>query len=185
NALGILQNGWLVQESAQTGASLVDLAGRQLSQAALAFNATVDRSSHYNPGVALLRFWPALFFVLGSGVALFRLRQFRYALLLIWLAVTVIFAGALLLDPPASHRLLVAAPAVFLLAALGLVELMLLVLGLLDRRPNARTMVRALAFLAVLFAAADLAFYFGPYRAAYRFGDRNTEIAYRMAVYMQ
>ena len=77
--LGILQNGWLAQEAAQTGESLVELAGRQLSQAALAFNATVDRSSHYNPGVALLRFWPALFFVLGSGVALIRLRQFRYA----------------------------------------------------------------------------------------------------------
>ncbi len=183
--LGILQNGWLAQEAAQTGESLVELAGRQLSQAALAFNATVDRSSHYNPGVALLRFWPALFFVLGSGVALIRLRQFRYALLLIWVAVTVIFAGALLLDPPASHRLLVAAPAVFLLAALGLVEMLLLVLGLLERRPNARTMVQALAVLALLFAAADLAFYFGPYRATHRFGDRNTEIAYRMALYMQ
>lgn len=185
NALGVLQNGWLAQEAAQSGASLLDLAGRQLSQAALAFNYSLDTTSHYNPGAPLLRFWPALFLVLGSGLALLRLRQFRYALLLIWVAVTVLFAGALLLNPPASHRMLVAAPAVFLLAALGLVETVLLVLALWERRPDAHATVAALGALALLFAAADLAFYFGPYRASHRFGDRNTEIAYRMAGYLE
>lgn len=185
NTLGIVHNGWLAQQAAQGGVSLLDVAGRQLAQAALAFNHSLDTSSYYNPGVPLLRFWPALFFVLGSGVALLRLRQIRYALLLIWVAVTVVFAGALLLDPPASHRLLVAAPAVFLLAALGLVETVLLVFGLWERRPDSRYLLLGLAVLALLFAMADLAFYFGPYRAAHRFGDRNTEIAYRMATYLE
>jgi hypothetical protein len=185
NTLGIIQNGWLAQEATQSGLSLVSLAGRQLSQAALAFSATIDTSGLYNPGTPLLRFWPALFFVLGSAIAFLRLRQFRYALLLIWVGITVLFAGALLVDPPASHRLLVAAPAVFLLAALGLVEIVRLALAVWERRPEPRTTLALLATVALLFAAADVAFYFGPYRTSHRFGDRNTELAYRMAAYLQ
>lgn len=185
NTLGIVETGWLVEEAARGGASVVAMAGRQLLQAALAFNYSLDTSNLFNPGVPLLGFWSALLLVLGMGVALLRWRQLRYALLLIWLGVTIVFAGALLLDPPASHRLLVAAPAVHLLAALGLVELARLALAMRERRPTARATLAGLGLLAVLIAAGDIFFYFGPYRAAYRFGDRNTEIAYGVANYLE
>lgn len=185
NTLGIIQTGWLAAQAAQTGESVLALAAKQLAQAALAFNYSLDTSNLYNPGVPLLRFWPGVFFVLGSGVALLRFRQLPYALLLIWTGVTVVFAGALLVDPPASHRLLLAAPSVYLLAALGLVEVARLVLVIWDRRPPARNTLLALGILSVLIAASDLTFYFGPYRTSYRFGDRNTEIAHGVAAYLQ
>jgi hypothetical protein len=79
----------------------------------------------------------------------------------------------------------VAAPAVFLLAALGLVEIVRLALAAWERRLEPRYTLALLAVLALLFAAADVAFYFGPYRTSHRFGDRNTELAYRMAAYLQ
>jgi 4-amino-4-deoxy-L-arabinose transferase-like glycosyltransferase len=184
NTLGIIETGWLVEEAARSGTNILAVAGQQLARAALAFNYSLDTSNLYNPGVPLLRFWPAVLLVLGSGVALLRWRQLRYALLLLWVGVTVLFAGALLLDPPASHRLLIAAPAVHLLAALGLVELARLALTLADTRPGARATLAGLGLLALLITAGDIFFYFGPYRAAYRFGDRNTEIAHGVANYL-
>ncbi len=185
NTLGVVESGWLAGEAFRSGQSLFDLAGRQLSQAALAFNYSLDTSSYYNPGRPLLSFWPALLFAFGSVVALLRWRQLRYALLLIWVGVTIIFAGALLLDPPASHRLLFAAPAVALLAALGLAEIARLAAPVWQRRLNPQQTLTILAALAVLIAVGDILFYFGPYRASHRFGDRNTEIADRVAAYLQ
>jgi SAM-dependent methyltransferase len=184
HTLGVVETGWLANEAANSGRSLLDLVGWQLSQAALAFNYSLDTASYYNPGRPLLSFWPALLFVFGSGVAILRGRQLRYALLLLWFSVTVVVAGALLLDPPASHRLLFAAPAVYLLAALGLVEIVRVATAAVQRPLAVRQMLALLAGLAVLIAAADLFFYFGPYRAAYRFGDRNTEIADQVAAYL-
>jgi SAM-dependent methyltransferase/4-amino-4-deoxy-L-arabinose transferase-like glycosyltransferase len=185
NTLGVVQTGWLAGQATQTGESLVSFAGRQLAEAALAFNYSLDTSSLYNPGRPLLSFWPALLFVIGAGVALLRLRQPRYALLLIWTAVTVTFAGALLVDPPASHRLLIAAPAVSFLAALGLYEFARLVLAVLNRSAGAQRTLVVLGILSLLIAVADLSFYFGDYRTGYRFGDRNTEIAGGIAAYLQ
>ena len=184
NVLGIFQSGWLTQEAATGGRSISALLGSQFWQAALAFNYSLDTSSTYNPGIPLLRFWPAVFFVLGIGVAVSRLRRLRESILLLWVGVTVIFAGALLVNPPASHRLLVAAPAVALLVAVGLTWTWrrLLAMAPALRRHD----VAVLALLAVLITAGDAVFYFGAYRQQpRRFGDRNTEVAFEMGKYLE
>jgi len=184
SVLGIFQSGWLTQEAAASGRTVPALLGDQFWQAALAFNYSLDTSSSYNPGIPLLRFWPAVFFVLGIGVAVSRLRQLRQTVLLVWLGVTVIFAGALLVNPPASHRLLVAAPAIALLAAAGLswAWRRLLAMAPALRRHD----LALLALIALLATAGDAAFYFGAYRQQpQRFGDRNTEVAFEMGNYLQ
>jgi len=193
NALGILpgQSDWLSQEAARAGRSELDLLSQQFWRAALAFNATLDASPAYGPPAPLLNSVTGVLFVVGLLLALARLGQPRHALLLAWVLVTVIFGGALLENPPNSQRLIIAVPAVCLLAALALVEVGR---ALLAQWPppqtgrlggDARAWLTALCVAgALLLAVADLFFYFGPYRAQHRFGDRNTEAAFVLAGYL-
>lgn len=193
NVLGILHSDWLVQQ-AGSGQPVVTVLGDQLRRSLLAFNGSLDTSTFYNPGIPLLRLWPSIFFAIGVAFALWRLRHLQYAILLIWLGITLIFAGALLVDAPSSHRLLIAVPAVMLLTANGLFwllnQLASAIRTVLDepapssagRGPNYRVLA-ALAIVLV-FIAGDLFFYFGAYRNSFRFGDRNTEVAYRMGQYL-
>jgi hypothetical protein len=194
NVLGLFQTDWLAQQVSGGQAAATAL-GLQMQRALLAFSASLDTSTAYNPGIPLLRFWPAIFFVLGAGVALWHIRQIRYALLLIWVSVTLIFAGVLLVDAPDSHRLLIAAPAVILLTTTGLGWLarqMAKVASSLSTAAIAPTAQRrvgrrwqwAIILLVLLFVAGDLLFYFGDYRQAHRFGDRNSEVAFEVGRYL-
>ncbi|MFN2160674.1 MAG: glycosyltransferase family 39 protein [Candidatus Promineifilaceae bacterium] len=192
NTLGILanQSGWLNQEVANTGLTQLQLLSTQFWRAALAFNATTDTSTSYGPLVPFLDFVFGLLAALGVILALFRLRQIRYGILVVWIAVMIIFAGALLLDPPNSHRLIAAMPAVSLLAATAL--------GALARaftKParqyseegSARSITAYLLILVMVSLAIgvhDIRFYFGTYRHENAFGDRNTEIADGIAHYL-
>ncbi|MFW6097740.1 MAG: methyltransferase domain-containing protein [Chloroflexota bacterium] len=192
-ALSILHNDWLVQQ-AGGGQPVIDVLGDQLRRSFLAFNGSLDTSTSYNPGIPLLRLLPSVFFALGVAFALWRLRHIQYAILLIWLGVTLIFGSALLVDAPSSHRLLIAAPAVVLLTANGLFWLVnqfaSAIRPLMDKPASSATGLipnyRVLAALGIIFIfiAGDLFFYFGSYRNSDRFGDRNTEVAYRMGQYL-
>ena len=51
-------------------------------------------------------------------------------------------------------------------------------------RLSQRYLAPTLLILALLLAARDIAFYFGPYQNEHRFGDRNTEIAHEMSLYL-
>ncbi len=182
NTLGIFQSNWFVEEGVRTGQNAATVLAQQFRRALFAFQGGQDTSNAYNPGVSLLPFWPAVFFTLGLALALWRLRQLRYQLLLIWLGVTLVTAAFLLQSPPSSHRLLIAVPAVYLLIALALGWLgqqFLTLLGL-----NKRYLLPVLTVLALFMGLSDLGFYFGQYRTQHRFGDRNTEIAYEMAGYL-
>jgi SAM-dependent methyltransferase/4-amino-4-deoxy-L-arabinose transferase-like glycosyltransferase len=180
--IGILHNGWLAREAVARAAGIHEILAEQWWQAALAFNYTVDQSSAYNPGVPLLSFWPSVFFIVGVALAAARLRQLRYAILLVWLLVTVTFAGALLESPPHSYRLLVAVPAVILLAAVAFVWLLHQLAAYVQLRRE--HLLPLLLVLAILATMGDPLFYFGRYRQEYRFGDANTEIAYEVSRYL-
>lgn len=188
-ALGILdsQSGWLSAEATRTGLSRWALWQQQFWQAALAFNATLDRSTSYGAFRPLLSFFPGVLALMGFVIALLHLHRLRYSLLVVWVAVTIIFAGVLLENPPNSHRLIIAAPALALLAAVALVRLVELLLALRERPPTengAAPLLLAVGLLAGLLASADLFFYFTTYRVEHRFGDRNTEVANDMAEYL-
>jgi hypothetical protein len=116
-------------------------------------------------------------------------------MLLVWVTITIIFAGALLVNPPNSHRYIIAAPAVSLLAAIALIELVTALLNRTDEdQPEGDAKVpwfqqKALLLIIPLLIAAvmavyDMGYYFGPYRNEHHFGDRNTEIADAMTTYL-
>ena len=195
NVLGILanQSGWLAQEAARTGQSQSAIFAQQFWQAALGYTATLDTSPSYRPMVPLIGFVPSVLLVVGVITAVFNFRQLRHQLLLIWVAVTVIFAGALLDNPPNAHRLLIALPALMLLTAVGLNQLLTLLWPTHSQFsiPNSQFSILnpqflILLLLLLLLTVRDLTFYFGTYRTATppTFADRNTEIADEMADYL-
>ncbi len=197
NVLGIMDNqsGWLSRETAQTGSSQLQLLTQQMWRAALAFNATQDRSTSYGPFVPLLNFIAGLFAVIGFILALLRLQQLRFSMLFVWISITIIFGGALLENPPNSHRYIIAAPAIMLVIALGLVELTNALLGgikNMDEKAEVTSPGRRgfgiVLLVSLLIAAAiavyDIGYYFGPYKTQHHFADRNTEVANDMANYL-
>ena len=94
-------------------------------------------------------------FVAGVGIALVLCRRGRYAFLLIWVAMTLVFGGILTDRPPFAPRLLGMFPALALLAAVGLVKPIELLLRLAPSRrrtlavaglPLAITLIVAFSF---------------------------------------
>jgi hypothetical protein len=144
--------------------------------------------------------------VMGFLLAAFRLRQNSYRLLLLWPLLTVIIAGALVIESPQSHRLVMATPALALLAALALITLGNLILAALQQSatrqedslpdlsqeqlglPNGRKPLAqaslVLVGLVLLFALNDLLFYYGRFPNNNQFADTNTEIAYELTTYL-
>ena len=206
DVLGIFSDNtnWLANETARTGLSQTAVLWQQFWRSALAFNGIPDNSPAYRPLVPLLSFGPAALLVLGVSLAIFRLRQNSYRLLLLWPLATVIVAGMLVIDSPQSHRLIMAAPALALLAALALVTLGNLIVAALQpahteadsfqpdrwrfswaswRTPSGRAGLALLA-LVLLFTLNDLGFYYGRFPTNNQYADNNTEIAYEMANYL-
>ena len=197
NALGILsrQTGWLNEETLRSGASQFEVLAGQFWRAALAFNATLDTGTSYGPLVPLLDFVFGALFILGLILALFRLRRLSYSMLVIWVVVTIVFAGALLLDPPESRRLIIAMPAVCLLAAIALRDLAAALFS--DRSAagegaaslrntvlDAPVATAIILTVCIAIALSSTAYYFGSFRSENHFADRNTEIANGVADYL-
>ena len=227
NQYGIVQTGWLANQATATGQNIFAVLWGQVWRGLLAFNAGLDTSNLYGVTTPFIRSLWAAFYLLGIGLALFRLRQVKYQILLVWLGVTLVFAAALMDNPPASHRILIAAPAVVLLTALALVWLVELVgdqlavgreplaaggeqlavsseqlavsrepLAVSKETPAASGQLPAARFtpaaatliilvlIGFVFSLNDVLYYFGGYRSENRFGDRNTELAYEVADYL-
>jgi 4-amino-4-deoxy-L-arabinose transferase-like glycosyltransferase/SAM-dependent methyltransferase len=185
-ALGIFagQTGWLAAEAARTGQTTWQVFQQQLWQSVLAFNGSADKSPAFRPLVPLLSLGTAVLTVFGLALSIFRLRQFRYSLLVVWVGVTVL-ASALLTDTPQSHRLVIAAPALAILAGIGLAEIGRLALSGLQGDGSGKMagkwVTAVLLTLALLFAANDAAYYFRQFPQANQYGDRNTEVADKMS----
>lgn len=181
NALGILdgQTGWLAQEAARLGVSRAEVWWPQVWSAVLAFNGRPDRSPVYRSAASLLTFGPALLFAMGLILAGWQWRQMRYRVLLVWVGLTVLFAGVLLLEPPQSHRLVMVTPALALLAGLALAEL-----GGWLAAPDNRYTWGVLVGVALLLGVNDGVYYFGRYPQENHFADRNTEVAHEIGTYL-
>jgi 4-amino-4-deoxy-L-arabinose transferase-like glycosyltransferase len=179
---GIFHVNWLLNEVTVNGADAGTILRDQFARGLLAFHSGIDNSNLYFSGRSILGFWVSTFLLIGLGLALVRAKQVRFALLLIWCFVVLVFASAILIDPPSSHRLLIASPAVYLLVAVSLSWGTQYLFKF--AKIHQKFLLPTLVLVAILLSLLDLGFYFGPYRAENRFGDRNTEIAFEMSEYL-
>ena len=97
-----------------------------------------DQSTQYGPHYSLLDIGVATLVTIGFFYALLRLREPVYLLLSIWITGTVVFGGVLTIDMPDWQRLLVMLPALCLLAALLLEDILHRVERASSRWPRSR-----------------------------------------------
>jgi 4-amino-4-deoxy-L-arabinose transferase-like glycosyltransferase len=152
----------------------------KLLTSALAFTAA-NLQFYYQSNTPMLLPLPATLFLVGLVVMLFEPRKPIHLWIALWLAGAVVI-GAVSDSTPAAQRYVVAAPAVALVVALGLVGGASL---LAKAMPSAATPISVGAVAVLLFAGwGDLTFYFGDFSASHTVGDANTEVATALGKYL-
>lgn len=118
-----------------------------------------DESPHFGFPRPMVGALAAALCVLGTGVALARLRRVPFFLVLAWLFLTFVLGGVLTADPPFWPHLNIALPAIVLLAGLGADRLMRSLEPLAPRGDVIAPVVMGIALLAS--GAHDWAVYSG------------------------
>ncbi|MGE5601988.1 MAG: ArnT family glycosyltransferase [Nitrososphaerales archaeon] len=183
NQVGIFQSGLIDRIAEATGKTRLEVLLEQIRQAFSAFNWSKDRVAWYGPGIPLLQFGASIFFVLGAALSISRLRQWRYALFVIWFVLVVGMGGALTENPPSSQRLVSSAVPVAFFMAVALVELGRTVQSLAHMPRVARYGLAGVA--AILISIASINFYFGAYQQSWAYGSFNAEVATRLGYYLR
>jgi hypothetical protein len=116
---GLLLNGWLAQQAAQTNQSVWEILFHQFTATTMVFIATPASGFFFHSPVPYLTVFGSVLFLLGLTYALAYGLETRYFMLLLWFWAPVLLGGVLTLNPPANTRLLMTTPPVALLMALG------------------------------------------------------------------
>ncbi|MHB1295785.1 MAG: glycosyltransferase family 39 protein [Anaerolineae bacterium] len=180
--IGIFPSGWVQAQQEATGRSAFSIVVGQFLRAALAFHQTTDPTYFYRPGIPLLHMAPAVLSVFGLGACLWRWREPRYLLPVVWFLAVIVCGGALLENPPNSPRLVLSIPAVVLFVVLGVSSLAEL-LTRVAAQPRAVGQVLSLGLvLALSVHSAD--FYLRVYSPHSPYAGLNTVVADRMGRYL-
>jgi 4-amino-4-deoxy-L-arabinose transferase-like glycosyltransferase len=172
---GILFNGWLAQQSAQTGRSALAILFDQFTRTFLVFISSPALGNFFNSPYPYLTLLAGVLFLLGMGYALAFAWEPRYFILLIWFWSVIFFGGILTLNPPANTRMLMTAPPVALFIAVGISKVLeyLQKFGVLPTRAVLPIMV----LLVSLITYQNASFYMVEYRNNMYFQDANGEYA--------
>jgi len=176
NQVNIFTSGWMAREQAITGRSAASLLLEQFWKAISAFNYTLDSTFWYRPSIPLLDFIGGILFILGMAWVTARSLQPANGLLLIWFWSALILGWVLTENPPSSMRLINIAPALALLASLGLNWLTRL-LRRLFYPPGVRYIKSFCYALFVSIAILNLWYYFILYTPTRVYGNPTAEVA--------
>ena len=179
NAEGILNNGWLKQMAAQQGYG--QPLWHQFVRSTLVYISSGAPSGFYNSPQPYLVPLAAVFFLLGMGYVVWRLRDWRYWGLLAWFWAVVILGSMLTVGAPTSQRLIMSAPVLTLITAIGLRKMM----GLwqsVNIIPFRLGVVLSVAVVGVV-GWQGVNFYFIDYFQGHYFEDKSNEISYEASRY--
>lgn len=110
---------WEHQTRAYGVTSVVDVLRNQVARAFLTFYLYGDRSPQFAFPRPVIMPLTAVLLTVGVGAALAAIRHIRPFLLIAWVLLTLILGGVITYDPPFWPHLVIALPAVMLLAAYG------------------------------------------------------------------
>jgi len=169
NADGVFQTGWLQKTMASTGQGVVEILAGRVSHAFFSL-IYFPASDFYGVHVSMLGFILALFFLLGLGIALWRMRSPGVLLLNGYFWAPTLAVGMFAVPPSAdSYRMIITLPPVMIIAAMGL-DQVLQTFGV--SWPDAK---RAYSFWTAGVIVSMLAFnlwtYFGDFASYCRYGD--------------
>jgi 4-amino-4-deoxy-L-arabinose transferase-like glycosyltransferase len=175
---------WLENELARPEHdSTLGLVLRQVWRSISAFNHTLDPTFWYRAQIPLLDFVSGIFFVLGLAFAITQWRRPGVRLVLIWFGLTLLFGWVLTENPPSSMRAVIVAPAVAMLAALGLEKVLALVHQAIGGSKTQLNFI-GLMLLAII-AALNVRYYFFVYTPTRVYGNPNAETGTVLARYLR
>jgi hypothetical protein len=181
--VNIFSSGWLAREQTITGRSVASLLLQQFCKSISAFNYTLDPTYWYRSSIPLLDFISGILFVLGLLWAMAHCRWPNNGLLLLWFWLALGLGWVTTENPPSSMRMTVVAPALAVLAGLGLswlVELGQRIWGSVERRFWGWLSGVLLLSVVVL----NLYYYFFIYTPTRIYGNPNAEIATELGRYL-
>jgi 4-amino-4-deoxy-L-arabinose transferase-like glycosyltransferase len=177
----IVHSDWFPHE-VQNGRGAPEIIIEQLRLGFGAYTFVPERSTFYDTGMPLLDHTSSTLFLLGTLLALVRVRRVESGLLLGWLAGTALFGGVLMISL-SSPRYVTAAPALCLLMALAVAQLGEL-LRWTARLPRPATLA-AMGLCVAALSAWNLQFYFREYTPLGRYGGVNTEVSSAIAAFLR
>ena len=177
---GILFNGWLTQQAAQTGKSVWEILLNQFTRTIMVFIASPAPGNFFNSPIPYLTVFGSILFLLGMGYALAFGLEPRHFMILTWFWAVVLFGGILTLNPPANTRLLMTTPAVSLFMALGAYKVMEYLQRF--RVVPARLVTPIFILIAGIITYQNVNFYMGDYRKNMYFEDANGEYAMEVSL---
>lgn len=174
---------WLDNELARPDHDGVfTLVVRQVWRSISAFNYTRDPTFWYGAQIPLLDFISGILFALGVVAAISQWRRSVMRLILYWFAFAIIFGWVMTENAPSSMRVVIVAPAIALLVALGLDQLLILAQWTIGGSREQWNWV-AVTLLAVA-ALLNVQYYFIVYTPARFYGNPTAETATVFARYL-
>ena len=127
NEVGIIQNGWLAAEAERQELPAGRILLEQFRKTALAltYSPSTSHTHIYYPPLAMLDYFTAVAFLLGAIYTVAHaVRDRTMTLLVVWIVMGLILAGALLQDPERqTYRMAIILPALAIVGALGLAKI--------------------------------------------------------------
>jgi 4-amino-4-deoxy-L-arabinose transferase-like glycosyltransferase len=202
NRVSIFASGWLAREQVITGRSATSLMLQQFCKSITAFHHTLDPTFWYRPSIPLLDVVSGVLFILGMVWAVAHWRpplippkvgappssppklggKEGGGLLLLWFWLALILGWVVTENPPSSQRLVIVAPALALLVALGLNWLV--ELGQRVRGGDRRFWASVGVLLLVVVAVLNLHYYFVIYTPTRVYGNPSAEVTTDLARYL-
>ncbi len=177
----ILQPDNLQKEMQKSGKKPVELMEQQFALSSFVYIATPAPLNFFNSPKAYLPPFEALFFMFGMAYAIWRIKDPRCLLLLVWFWTVVILGSVLTISPPSNQRLLMSMPAVTILAALSMTK----IVGVFAQVGSRTTRFAPVLLLGMilLIGYSNIDFYFYDYRIGHYYEDPKDELTYETRIY--
>jgi phage shock protein PspC (stress-responsive transcriptional regulator) len=187
NQIGILQSGWLAEETVARGVPTLVVLWDQFIRAFLSFNVYPDRTVWYGSPRPLMDGLWAVLFMLGLLYATMRFLlptvDRRLLPFVAWWWMAMLLGGMLTESPPSTARLIVLAPPACFFVALALMRSVQAVYDTLGQRAM-REIAPLLVAVVVVLSALSIRWYFWEYTPMNLYGSRNAEIATAVGHYL-
>jgi 4-amino-4-deoxy-L-arabinose transferase-like glycosyltransferase len=177
--VGIYQSGWIYDEIERTGRSEMAILLDQALRSFGAFGFYSDVGPHYRGPMPAIDHLALPFFLLGAAIALVKLRELRYQVLVVLFVIVVVTGGMLTTTPPNVQRVMATVPVSAALIGVGLVT----ATQAIARRTGPQVFMPLTVLLVSAIAAYNLQYYFLIYAPQDFFSDFNTRIATRAVEY--
>jgi hypothetical protein len=181
NKEGILQNGGLQHQMQTTGQRADEILLKQFWAASLVFIVTDAPLNFFNSPQAYLPPVEALIFMFGLAYLLWRIKDARCMVILVWFWVVVLLGGALTGSPPTSQRILMSMPALVIIIAIGMTKILEAFAHF--RQSFVKFAPGILLGFVLLIGYTNISFYFYDYRIGHYYEDVKNELTYETRIY--